>query len=242
LSELDGTRVLITGAGSGIGHAIAARFRADGAIVAGCDLAASVSAVEKVCDHAWACDVTDADSLAALVAELESRCGGIDVLVANAGIARIGSIEAAAWSDIEDVVRVNLFGVLHSIRAVLPGMRRRSYGRIIVVASRNAEFCPAGLVGYNVSKAAVVAMTRTLARELDGTDVLVNNLIPGPSATGMNPRGELEPDACYPTVRMLATLPPGGPSGRTFFKLEDYAIFSRFSDRPPLQARSEPGQ
>ena len=91
------------------------------------------------------------------------------------------------------------------------------------------EICPPDLVGYNVSKAGVVALTRTLARELKGVDILVNNLIPGPTRTEMNPLGNLEPDTSYPTALTLMTLPPDGPSGRTFFEEQDYPIWSRFS-------------
>ncbi len=232
--DIGGRVVLITGAGSGIGHALAERFRAEGALVAGCDLGANRAGAEKACDRAYTCDVADADAVARLVTDVEADLGPIDVLVANAGIARLGAIEELPWREIEDVVRVNLFGAIHAVRAVLPSMRERGRGRIIAVASRNAEFCPPNLIGYNVSKAAVVAFTRTLARELAGTDVLVNNLIPGPTRTGMNPLGSQEPGDCYPTVRLLATLPEGGPSGRTYFQLEDYPIFSHFSD--PVEA------
>jgi NAD(P)-dependent dehydrogenase (short-subunit alcohol dehydrogenase family) len=222
--------VLITGAGSGIGNALARRFREDGDEVVGCDLEANVATTREACDLAVACDVTVRDEVDAVVAAAIERFGRIDALIANAGTGRIGSIEDAPWSDIEDVVRVNLFGVLHCERAVLPVMRQQGSGRIVVVVSRNAELCPGTMVGYNASKAAVVAATRTLARELEGTDVLVNNLIPGPSKTALNPYGPREPDSCYPTARMLATLPAGGPSGRTFFDEKEYPFWQTFID------------
>src|SRR5947209_784439 len=105
-------------------------------------------------------------------------------------------------------------------------MRAQGKGRIINVASRNAEFCPAGSVGYSASKAGVISVTRTLAHELEGADILVNNLLPGITRTAMNTFDGHDPELCYPTVRMLATLPAGGPSGRTFLDEEEYPIYA----------------
>lgn len=222
--------VLITGAGSGLGNAYARRFREDGARVVGCDLAANLEACTDACELALECDVTDAPAVGTVVGEVVDRLGSLDVLVANAGIGRRGKIDEVAWGDIEDVVRVNLFGVLHCLRAAIPVMKRQGSGRIVVVASRDAEICPPGLVGYNASKAAVAAATRTLAHELGDADILVNNLIPGPSKTALNPRGQREPESSYPTVKLLATLPAGGPNGRTFFDEAEYPLFKLFVD------------
>ncbi|MBI5284879.1 MAG: SDR family oxidoreductase [Chloroflexi bacterium] len=224
-----GRVVLITGAGSGIGEALARRFRADGALVAGCDLPRRLGVASTACDLAMAANVTVPAEIGAFAARAEQRFGRIDALIANAGTGRISAIEDGAWNDIELVIRVNLFGVLHSIRAVLPAMRRQSYGRLVAVVSRHAEICPPQLAPYSASKAAVITATRTLANELRGSDILVNNLIPGPTKTALNPRGLLAPDASYATAKMLALLPTGGPSGRTFFEERDYPVFSRFS-------------
>ena len=230
-ADVRGRIIVITGAGSGIGEALAACFRDDGASVAGCDLPHAIEAANVACDLAVAADVTDSEEMSAFAAQVVDRFGRVDALIANAGAARVATIQDGAWSDIELVIRVNLFGVLHSIRAFLPIMRDQRHGRIVALASRNAEICPPGLVGYSASKAALVAATRTLAHELQDSDVLVNNLIPGPTKTAMNPRGALSPDTSYPTAKMLVTLPSGGPSGRTFFEEQDYPMFSRFSSR-----------
>lgn len=228
-SDLGGRTILVTGAATGIGRALAARFRADGASVVGCDLPSRIEEIGDAADLALPADVTKPADVTDAVAKAVEAFGTIDALIANAGLGRRATIEDAAWTDIAEVVDVNLFGVLHCMRAVLPVMRAQGHGRIVSLVSRNAEFCPPKLVGYNVSKAAVVALTRTLAHELGGIDVLANNLIPGPTRTEMNPSGDLEPDACYPTARMLVTLPPGGPNGRTFYIEREYPMYERFS-------------
>jgi NAD(P)-dependent dehydrogenase (short-subunit alcohol dehydrogenase family) len=118
-------------------------------------------------------------------------------------------------------------------------MRRQGRGRIVNLASRNAEFCPPGSLAYTASKAAVIALTRTLAHELAGAgaDILVNNLLPGITRTAMNPIDGRDPEQCYSTARLMATLPSGGPTGRTFTDDEEYPMYSGFADdsKPPLR-------
>jgi 2-hydroxycyclohexanecarboxyl-CoA dehydrogenase len=222
-SPSDALVVAITGAGSGIGEALAACFRDDGHTVATSDIGALAGG--SVAEA----DVTDAASVQGWIDGVLAEHGRIDALIANAGLGKRVTVEEAAWDEIESVVNVNLFGVLHSFRAVLPSMRAAGHGRLVALVSRNAELCPARLVGYNASKAGVIATVRTLKRELDGVDILVNGLVPGPTRSGMNPTGEREPGSCYPTAKMLCTLPAGGPSGRSFFDGEDYPMWSKFS-------------
>jgi NAD(P)-dependent dehydrogenase (short-subunit alcohol dehydrogenase family) len=104
-------------------------------------------------------------------------------------------------------------------------MRAQGSGRIINMISRHAEFAPAGLAGYSSSKAALWALTRTASQEVKGSGILVNALIPGPTKTNMNPAGTQEPEAVYPTARMLATLPDDGPSGKCFWDMEEYRMY-----------------
>ena len=221
--------ILITGTGSGIGHALATRFTDDGALVVGCDLPDKVEASPSVSALALEADVRDPAQLAGVVSAAVAKFGRVDALIANAGLGRRASIEDGKWSDFTDVVDVNLYGVMHSIRAVLPAMRNQGAGRIVSLVSRNAEFCPPKLAAYNMTKAAVIALTRTLAHELRGTDILANNLIPGPSKTPMNPNGTIDPGDCYPTAKLLVTLPSGGPAGRTFYEEHEYPVYAKFS-------------
>lgn len=222
--------ILITGAGAGIGRALAEHFRADGANVVGFDLESHAAAAKEVCDLAVAGDVRNPEQLADAVARTVRQFGGLTAVIANAGLGRRATIEDGDWADIQDVLEVNLLGVVHTVRAALPVMRQAGFGRIVSLVSRNAEFCPARLGAYNMSKAAVVAMTRTLAHEIRDVDVLANNLIPGPSRTEMNPKAEGDPGACYPTARMLVELPAGGPTGRTFYRSAEYEMYARFGE------------
>jgi 2-hydroxycyclohexanecarboxyl-CoA dehydrogenase len=237
MGDLDGLVVAITGAGSGIGEAMARGFRSDGAIVAGCDLAPNVGAAQAVCDLARVADVTDRAQLDAWVAEILAAHGRVDAVVANAGISRRGTVEDAQWQDVEAIFRVNVFGVLHTVRAVLPAMRAQGRGRIIAVSSRTAEFCAPGGMAYAASKAAVISVIRTLSHELDGTDILANCMFPGITRTAMNPRTGRDPALAYPTAKLLATLPTGGASGRTFADGLEYPMYSEFAEdtKPPLQ-------
>ena len=236
MGELDGMVVTITGAGSGIGQALARGFASDGASVVGCDLPVNVAAAEEVCDLVVAADVTKPEELDAWARMAVEHFGHIDVAVANAGISRRGSVEDGDLDDVAAVCGVNVFGVLHTLRAVLGPMRQQGHGRLIAVSSRTAEFCPGGGVAYSSSKAAVLAIVRSLAHELAGTDILANCMFPGICRTAMNPYAGQDPALAYPTARLLATLPPGGPSGRTFADAEEYPIYSEFAadTKPPL--------
>ena len=236
MGDLDGLIVAITGAGSGIGHALARGFQTDGAAVVGCDLQANLAPAREVCDLVVEADVTRPEEMDAWARAAIEQFGHIDAAVANAGISRRGSVENADLADVEAIYRVNVFGVLHTIRAVMPAMRQQGHGRLIAVSSRTAEFCPAGGVAYTSSKAAVLAIIRSLAHELAGSDILANCMFPGICRTAMNPESGQDPALAYPTARLLATLPVGGPSGRTFGDAREYPIYSEFAadTKPPL--------
>jgi 3-hydroxybutyrate dehydrogenase len=175
------SHVLVTGGGRGIGREIAATLARAGATVTvlGRNRATLEEAVAAGAAHfAGVADVADQAAVSAAIAEAAGR-QPIDILVANAGSAEsapFGKSDAALFRHMMDV---NFMGVVHAMQAVLPAMRDRPYGRIVVIAST------AGLKGYpyvsaySAAKHAVVGLVRSLALELAGTCVTVNAVCPG---------------------------------------------------------------
>lgn len=215
----------MTGAASGIGHALASGFLTDGALVVAVDVQRDgLRALEDRGALALAVDVSDPQAVEALVAQAVEHTSRLDVLVNNAGLGFSAPVSEHAPDQFERLLRVNLFGPFYGMKFALPVMQRQGYGRIINLLSRHAEAGAAGFSAYGSSKAALWAVTRSAARETRDENIRVNGLIPGPTQTGMNPRGQ-DPERVYPTARMLATLPADGPTGRAFWDLKEYPLF-----------------
>lgn len=182
---------VVTGAGHGIGRAYARRLAEDGAavVVAEIDADAGKQTAEQIVGDggralAVPTDVSDADSLAAMVDAATGELGRIDILVNNAAIfasipisrAPFDEIDPAEW---ELVLRVNLTGTWLACRAVVPVMRRAGYGKIINISSDTAFKGVRGRAHYVATKAGVVGLTRVLAHELGADGIRVNCLAPG---------------------------------------------------------------
>jgi 3-oxoacyl-[acyl-carrier protein] reductase len=168
------------------------------------------------------------------------------LLVNNAGIASSGPLLARPFRAWAAVIQVNLLGVALCTHRVLPNMLARGSGRIINVVSRAAEFPFAGLSAYSASKAGVISFTRALAVEVGPPkqpDILINALVPGLTNTAMTQRIApallQEPEAVYPHMRFLVTLPAGGPHGRVFWNSQEYAMYAQFNNPPPYEAVSQ---
>jgi 3-oxoacyl-[acyl-carrier protein] reductase len=215
--------IVVTGGGSGIGRALCIGFAADGAtVVAVGHRATTLDATAKQCSRPITCicaDLRRPEECFRAVEETVTAHGRIDVLINNAGLGGSGSFLDQPFQQWTDTIELNLVGVAACCRAALPHMIRQAHGRIVSMASRMAGAKIRGASAYSASKAAVSALTRCIAAELaDGNpNVLINELIPGPTRTGMSPSGQ-EPADVYPYVRRLALLPAGGPSGQVFFR------------------------
>jgi 3-oxoacyl-[acyl-carrier protein] reductase len=171
--DFTGRTALVTGAASGIGAAAAARLRAGGAEVAVFDREQVEGYVSVTGDISSSADVD------AAVREVESALGRIDVLVNSAGVPG-QSLRAVDVPDEEwhRVFAINTHGSFYMCRAVLPGMIRRGYGRIVLVASIAGKEGNPMAAAYSASKAAVIALTKAIGKDVAGTGVLVNCIAP----------------------------------------------------------------
>jgi 3-oxoacyl-[acyl-carrier protein] reductase len=182
----------ITGGGQGIGQASAHRFARDGATVAVADI--NLANAECVAREITAAggnafavelDVRDGQSVEAAVASAVARAGGIDVLLNNAGITKDARLQKMTEEQFDSVVDVNLKGVWLCTKAVAPLMIERQGGSIINVSSVVAASGNFGQTNYAATKAGVIAMTKTWARELGPHGIRVNAVAPGFVATEM---------------------------------------------------------
>lgn len=183
---LDGRRALVTGASRGIGQASAVALAEAGADVAvnyrtSADAAAETcAAVEEAGQRALGvqADVSDSNEIASLVERVEAELGPVEVLVNNAGIARQRAVEEVTRGDFDDHVATNLTAAFELTQAVLPGMREQGWGRVVNVSSLDAQ--NGGIVGphYAASKAGLLGLTRSYARQLAGEGVTVNAVAP----------------------------------------------------------------
>jgi NAD(P)-dependent dehydrogenase (short-subunit alcohol dehydrogenase family) len=166
-------------------------------------------------------DIRHEASVERVARELEEEFGRVDILVNNAGITDPwrGTAENADFDAVKDVLETNLFGAWRLAKAVIPLMRRNGYGRIVNLSSGMGQLSDmrGHSPGYRVSKTGLNALTRMLASELAGENILVNSVCPGWVRTDMGGPGarrSVEEGADTPV--WLATLPDGGPSGGFF--------------------------
>ncbi|NDJ84351.1 MAG: SDR family NAD(P)-dependent oxidoreductase [Chloroflexi bacterium] len=204
--------VMVTGATSGIGQATALLLLSLGHHVAG--LGRNAERLATLATHADSLpgellplegDVTDGNLVQRLAAQTLAHFGRLEVLVANAGIGHRGKLAEARWEDIERVLRTNIDGVVHSIRACIPPMRAGGGGHILTISSVVGPVPTPGAAVYAMSKAAIDSLSQSLRMELRNDDIWVTNMIVGQTATEFAKR---RLGRSGKVARRLPTMPP----------------------------------
>jgi len=228
---------IVTGAGSGLGRAIAVGLCSDGATVLGTGRSgADLEATAQLCAgrmHSIVGDVGRREDVERLFTEAAGRFGKVDILVNNAAVYPKISFLESTHEDWCNAIQINVAGLAHCCRLALPGMLERGYGRIINLGSLAWLGPIPDSSAYTTSKAAVRAFTRCLASEIPSArypDVLINELLPGIFKTRMSDTGQ-DPEEVYAHLRFVAALPSGGPTGKTFLQstllVEDHGLRAR---------------
>jgi 2-hydroxycyclohexanecarboxyl-CoA dehydrogenase len=200
---LKGKRVIVTGAAKGIGRAIAGRLAAEGCVLGILDRdgEAAEAAAQAIRDaggtaHVHAVDIVDHEAVEAAVAAFETAAGGIDGLVNNAGWDKAANFLDTAPEDWRKVIDINLYGPLNVTHAVLRRMRAQGSGRVVSIASDAGRVGSSGEAVYSACKGGIIAITKTIARELAKTGITLNCVSPGPTDTeflqSFDPDGKLK--------------------------------------------------
>lgn len=234
--------LLVTGASSGIGRSLTERFAGEYHVVA------VARRIERMRDHfgddpdvtPYELDLSDPDAISATLSEITTEHGHLPYVINNAGVNRGDDTTEVTDSDLRQSMQVNAFAPVRILRALLPEMRDRDFGRVINVTSGAPLNCPPEAGPYSASKAALNTFTVTTARENEPRDIKINLMSPGPCRTEMAPDAPLDPSACHPTAEYLLDLDADGPTGEFFWLGHRVPLFPDLDDTE--WENGEPGE
>ncbi len=189
MGKLDGKIAMVTGAGQGIGKAIATKIAAEGGTVVVADLnETTAKQTADGLDHGAVgvlLDVTDREAVNSAVAQVHSQFGRIDVLVNNAGWDKAEPFVDSLPETWDRLIGINLYGVLHMCHAVLPLMTAQGHGHVVNLGSDAGRVGSSGESVYSAAKGGVISFTKTIAREVARAGVNCNCVCPGPTDTAL---------------------------------------------------------
>ena len=231
--SLEGKVALVTGASYGIGFAIATAYAQAGATIVFNDIkqelvdkGVAAYKEEGIEAHGYVCDVTSEDAVNEMVGKIEKEVGVVDILVNNAGVTRDGLVMMMKEADFDAVIDTNLKGTFLCMKAVSRIMMKQRYGRIVNLSSVVGLRGNAGQVNYAASKAGVVGMTKSLAKELASRGVTVNAVAPGFIETDMTAAmPQAAKDAMMPTIPMQRLGAPEDVAKAVAFLASDEAAY-----------------
>lgn len=205
MTKLSDKVIAVTGAGSGIGRALALELTRLGARVALSDvneegLRETVAALDSgATSTTHVVDVRNREAVFAWAEQVTSEHGGVDGIINNAGLTHLGSVEDVSYEIFERVIDVNMWGVIHGVKAFLPQLRSRGAGHIVNISSINGMVPFANNGPYNISKYAVLGLSETLMQELAGEPIHVTSVHPGGIRTNIvrNASGAGAKDAAF---------------------------------------------
>jgi len=189
MTKLTDKIAIVTGAGQGIGRAVAEKLTAEGATVVVTDIneSAAEDVAELIGNEAIAVrvDVTSRESLAAMAEQVVGRFGRVDVLVNNAGWDKASPFVESEPADWDRVIQVNLYGVLNATKVVLPLIASQGHGAVVNIASDAGRVGSSGEAVFSAAKGGIIAFTKSIAREMARHQINVNCVCPGPTDTAL---------------------------------------------------------